>query len=422
MEGALRQSGNTWVDWDPTAGTMVLSSSIANRSYIQNFYTNIRPDIKVTFVDHLSPYDTNKLNFAPRLGLAYQLATNWVIRSAYGMFYAAPEIQSLASSNDFAPNTLRPTWRASPTTPNMGYNPEGNVTAEQALSNAPLTIFPFVSRHFPYGQVHQWNVSVQHQLTRTLVLEAFYQGTAGEHLVLFDNINARPAGPGNVQQLLPYPGFARIQNFDTYGHSSYNGAAVKLEQRFSHGLSYLISYTHAKSLDNNSGFVSNRAWVDPLNKNGGKGPSHFDTPNRFSAAFEYTLPFGKGHHLLGNADGLVDRLVSGWGARGILVWQNGLPQSPSMNLSRIGTCSTACSARPDRIGNGNLSSSQRTINDFYDVTAFALLPAGGAAGRVPPDSIATSVPAPMAIPTFAVARAGAPFTPSPTIATRFPPA
>ncbi|HEY3379328.1 MAG TPA: TonB-dependent receptor [Armatimonadota bacterium] len=382
VEGALRQSGNNWVDWSPALGSMVLSSSIANKQAIQDFYTNIRPDIKVTFVDKLAPYDTNKKDFAPRVGLAYQLAPNWVIRSAYGMFYSSPEIQSLASSNDFAPNTLRPVWTADPKVPNLGYNPEGNVSAQQALKNAPLTIFPFISRKFPYGQVHQWNFSVQRQLTHTLVLEALYQGTAGEHLVLFDNIDARAPGPGNGQALLPYPGFARIQNFDTYGHSSYHGAAVKLEQRLSNGISYLISYTRSKSLDNGSGFISNRSWVDPNNKNAGKGPSDFNVPQRFSAAYEYTLPFGKGHHVLGSAGGAVDRFVSGLGVRGVTVFQNGLPQSPSMNLSRIGTCATACSARPDRVGDGNLDSGVRTIDHYYDVTAFQLLPAGGVAARV----------------------------------------
>ncbi len=381
MEGALRQSGNNWVDWNTSTGSMVLSNSIANKQAIQDFYTNIRPDIKVTFVNHLSPYDTNKLDFAPRLGLAYQLSPRWVMRAAYGMFYAAPEIQSLASSNDFAPNTLRPIWTADPKIPNLGYNPEGNVSAQQALANAPLTIFPFISRHFPYGQVHQWNFSLQRQLTRSLVIEATYQGVAGEHLILFDNIDARPAGPGNVQQLLPYPSFARIQNFDTYGHSSYEGGAVKVEERGWHNLSYLIAYTRSKSLDDGSGFISNRAWVDPLDKNDGKGPSDFNAANRFSAAYEYTLPFGRGREFLSGANGLVNRLVSGWGARGIMVLQNGLPQSPSMNLSRIGTCSTACSARPDRLANGNLPGDQ-TIDEFYDVSAFALLPAGGVAGRV----------------------------------------
>src|SRR5581483_656708 len=96
-------------------------------------------------------------NFGPRVGFAYQLAKDWAIRSANGLYYAAPPIQSLASSNDFAPNTLRPVWTADPKRPNLSYNPEGTLSPEQALATAPLTIFPFISRNFPYGQVHQWN-------------------------------------------------------------------------------------------------------------------------------------------------------------------------------------------------------------------------------------------------------------------------
>lgn len=382
VEGALRQAGNNWVDWDTSTAQMILSSSIANRQNVQNFYTAIRPDIKVRFVNETTPYNTDLNNFGPRVGLAYQLSKNWVIRSAYGLFYAAPPIQSLASSNDFAPNTLRPVWTADPKVPNLGYNPEGRVSAEQALVGAPLTIFPFISRQFPYGQVHQWNFDLQRQLTSTLVLDAFYQGSSGVRLLLFDNIDARPPGPGNVQQLLPYPQFARIQNFDETGHSTYEGAAVKLEQRAWHGLSYLVSYTYSKSIDNGSQFIENRAWTNPLNKSDGKGPSAFNAPQRFTAAYEYTLPFGHGRRFFSGASGWTDRLVSGWGIRGITTLQTGLPLSPSMNLSRLGTCATACSARPDRIGDGNLPSDQRTIDRYFDVTAFQLLPAGGVAGRV----------------------------------------
>ncbi len=382
VEGALRQAGNNWVDWNTSTGTMILSSSIANRQDIQNFYTMVRPDIKVNFVNETTPYNTDTNNFAPRVGLAYQLSRNWVVRSAYGLFYAAPPIQSLASSNDFAPNTLRPVWTASPTVPNLGYNPEGTLSAEQALASAPLTIFPFISRNFPYGQVHQWNFDLQRQLTSTLVLDAFYQGTAGVRLLLFDNIDARAPGPGNVQQLLPYPQFARIQNFDVSGHSTYEGAAIKLEQRTWQGLSYLVSYTYSKSIDNGSQFIENRAWTNPFNKSDGKGPSDFNATQRFTAAYQYTLPFGRGRKFLSNSSGWKDRLVSGWGIRGITTLQTGLPLSPSMNLSRIGTCATACTARPDRIGNGNLSSDERSIDRYFDATAFQLLPAGGVAGRV----------------------------------------
>ena len=382
VEGALQQGGNNWVDWDTSSGTMILSSSIANRQDIANFYNTVRPDIKVQFVNQTTPYNTDLNNFGPRVGLAYQLSKNWVVRCAYGLFYAAPPIQSLASSNDFAPNTLRPVWTADPKVPNLGYNPEGSVSAEQALVGAPLTIFPFISRNFPYGQVHQWNFDLQRQLTSTLVLEAYYQGSSSAQLILFDNIDARAAGPGNVQQSLPYPQFARIQNFDVSGHSTYEGAAVKLQQRTWNGLSYLVSYTFSKSIDNGSQFIGNRAWTNPLDKSDGKGPSDFNAPQRFTAAYEYTLPFGRGRRFLSGANGWTDRLVGGWGIRGITTLQTGLPLSPSMNLSRIGTCATACTARPDRIGNGNLPSDQRTIDRYFDLSAFQVLPAGGVAGRV----------------------------------------
>jgi hypothetical protein len=63
-------------------------------------------------------------------------------------------------------------------------------------------------------------------------------------------------------------------------------------------------------------------------------------------------------------------------------FQTGLPQSPSMALSRTGICAAACTARPDRIGDGNLPKSERTMQRFYDVNAFRLLAAGGADRRV----------------------------------------
>ena len=67
------------------------------------------------------------------------------------------------------------------------------------------------------------------------------------NLLVFDNIDFRAPGPGNVQQLLPYPYFARIQNEDMWGRSWYHGLGLKIEQRPWHGLSYLVAYTFSKS-------------------------------------------------------------------------------------------------------------------------------------------------------------------------------
>src|SRR5919197_1309121 len=79
------------------------------------------------------------------------------------------------------------------------------------------------------------------------------------------------------------------------------------------------------------------------------GPSDFDARNRFTAAYEYALPFGRGKPLAGGVSGAADKFLSGWGLRGLTFFQTGLPQSPMMAVSRVGHCVAACTARPDRI-------------------------------------------------------------------------
>jgi hypothetical protein len=381
-EGALKQSDRAGLGWDISRSTMLVSEQATNRAAIESFYRSIRPEIAVRFVPEAAPYNTDWNNFQPRFGFAYALFSKTVLRGGAGIYYDSPQIQSMASSNDFAPNTLRPIWTANPTTPDTGYNPEGATSAEATLRSAPLTIFPFISRNFPYGRIHQWNLSLQHQIGSGFVFEAMYQGSTGQNLLVFDNINFRAPGPGTVQNLLPWPYFARIQNFDNWGQSSFNGLGVKLEQRAGKGFSYLVSYTWGRSIDNASTLNQAPQWTDPFNRRSGRGPSDFNAPHRLSAAYEYQFPLGNGKFLFGNVTGAANRFISGWGIRGLTFFQTGLPQNVTMNLARVGICATACSARPDRIGDGNLSKSERTISRFYDVNAFRVLALGGADRRV----------------------------------------
>lgn len=378
VESALQQIDNGAPGFDLRTGAVLVSKYATNLPQIQEFYRTIRTDIPLVVQDNRrAPYDADTNNIGPRFGFAYNFLPKTVLRGGYGLFYDAPQIQALASANDFAPNTLRPIWTADPTVPNLNYNPEGVTAAEQTLRNAPLTLFPFLSRHFPYGKIQQWSLSLQHQISGSLVAELSYQGSNSVNLLVLDNVDVKPPGPGNVQRQLPYPAFARVAPYDVWGRANYNGLGLKLEQRLWHGLSYLVSYTYSKTIDMASSFDVAPVWVDPLNKRTARGPADFDARNRFSAAYEYRLP-----GWLTPARGVAAKALSGWGVRGVTFFQTGLPQSPSMAISRNGTCVATCSARPDRIGNGNLDKSERTIQRFYDVGAFRLLAAGGAEARV----------------------------------------
>jgi hypothetical protein len=376
VESALKQIDNGGLGFHVADRTMLVSKHATNLGTIQEFYRTIRTDIPIRVVDNRAPYDADTNNIGPRVGFAYSAGKNLVVRGGYGIYFDAPQIQSLASTNDFAPNTLRPIWTANPTVPDIGYNPEGRTSAEASLRTAPLTIFPFISRKFPYAKIQQWNLSVQRQFGQSFVVEGMYQGSSGVNLLGFDNINFRAPGPGNVQQLLPFPQFARIQNEDMWGQSNFHGFGLKLEQRPVHGVTYLIAYTWGKSIDNASTFNQGPQWTDPFNRRSGRGVSDFNAPHRFSAAYELRLPFGR------NLSGAAKVLSHGWGVRGLTFFQTGLPQNPSMNLARTGICAAACSARPDRIGDGNLPKGTRSLSRFYDVTAFRVIAAGGADRRV----------------------------------------
>jgi len=382
VESALKQADNAGLGFDTRTGEMLVSNKATNIAAIKDFYVRIRPDVKIRYIDEDRPYDADTNNLQPRIGFAYNLFSRTVLRGGYGIYFDAPQMPSTASSNDFAPNTLRPIWTADPRTPSLSWNPEGATAAEETLRNAPLTLFPFLSRRFRYGKIQQWNFSLQQQLSRTLVVEALYQGAGGVNLHVFDNINFRAPGPGNVQALLPYPMFARIQAIDVWGRSWFHGLGLKVEQRMTHGLSYLIAYTWSKSLDLASTFNQAPQWTDPFNRRTARGPSDFHAPHRFSAAYEYRFPIGQGRPWLSDLGGAAGKLASGWGIRGMTFFQTGLPQSPSMALSRTGICAAACTARPDRIGNGNLPKSVRTLDRFYDINAFRVLAAGGADRRV----------------------------------------
>ncbi|MGC9223099.1 MAG: TonB-dependent receptor domain-containing protein [Terracidiphilus sp.] len=363
--------------------TQVISEQCKSLAAVQSFSLNVRPDVILQTTTHSAPYNTNWHEFAPRFGLAYSVGPNTVLHAGYGVFYADPQVASTASSNDYAPVDLAPTWVSNPTTPTISWNPEGQLSGVYTLKNAALTVFPYLSRNMKYGMVQEWNANIQRNINSTLSLQLMYQGSTDQHLLLFNNADWKAPGPGNVQQLLPYPQYARIQDFEPTGYSNYNGVSARLEQAPWHGLGYLFSYTFAKSLDTGSTMNEIPQWTNPFNQHAtAYGPSEFNVPQRLTLAYSYALPMGRGQALFASAHGIANGLVSGWGIRGIYQLQSGLPQTPSMNLSREGICSVACSARPNRVGNGNLPRGQRSIHHFYDASAFQLIPAGGVSGEI----------------------------------------
>jgi hypothetical protein len=176
-------------------------------------------------------------------------------------------------------------------------------------------------------------------------------------------------GPGDVQSRRPYPfygGFASIQN---RGNSNFNSMQIKLQKFVGHGLYFLSSYTFSRAIDDLVPICCNTPWPDDsYNLSLLKGLSDYQAKNRWVTSFDYLLPFGRGQALLNNSKTL-DLIVGGWHWSGIFTMASGFPFTPQISYDSSNT-GTQGFTNPDRIANGNISGSQRTINNWFNVEAF----------------------------------------------------
>lgn len=154
--------------------------------------------------------------------------------------------------------------------------------------------------------MNEWTLGVQRSITQNLVVEAAYVGSQGHRLKKMTSLNMPAPGPGTVANRRPIPQFGYLQYPDTIGNSNYNALQLKLEQRFSHGVTLLSAYTYSKSIDDTSGVRPGSGDVltpnNPFNLNSGeRASSTFDTRHRWVTSGFIDLPVGKGKRFLSNA-------------------------------------------------------------------------------------------------------------------------
>jgi hypothetical protein len=165
--------------------------------------------------------------------------------------------------------------------------------------------------------------------------------------------------------------------------SNYNAFQMRVEKRFSQGLYWLSVYTFSKSLDTAS--VNLDSPQDSRNLLANYGPSVFDQRHRFVMSTIYQLPFGRGQRYASNSGGFANALIGGWQLNGIVVFAGGNPFSVQASGDRTETGCLGCVQKANAVGSapGNLPSSERTVQRWFNTAAFALAPLGtfGNTGR-----------------------------------------
>jgi hypothetical protein len=307
-------------------------------------------------------WTTDKNNWMPRLGLAFSLNQQTVLRAGIGVYFDTIGVdrQDVNQGGFNQATNLIPTLNNGQTFiatlsnpfPNGFERPPGSSSGLRTFLGRGISFFQERPLN-PYNT--RWSMSVQRELPGRLVADVTYVGSRANKLGFTRNLNAVPArylstsperdntainflsaqvrnpffgipefaGTGlagqNVarsQLLRPFPHFQDILVNESSGYAWYHSMQVGLEKRLTKGLTFQASLTWSK-------FMQAYELLNDQDLRPSEVISDQDYPWRFAINGIYELPFGKGKKFLGNANRWVDAALGGWQFQGWFEGQSG---------------------------------------------------------------------------------------------------
>lgn len=327
-------------------------------------------------------FRTDWNNFGPRLGFAYRIPGTHTaaVRGGVGIFYGPTvsntigDVASLGFSTSASYSVAQAETQSALQLTN-GFPSAVRQSLTPGFGAVPLGRTPNTSvGFFNPGQVapisYQYNIDFQREIISSLVLEAGYMGNVSHHLTANDlSLNQVPPQlmtSGNSQLVRPFPQFSNVTWINpSIGNSTYHAGFIRAEKRMSSGLSFLAHYTFSKFIDDVEAaneFGTTGSYMDAYNRRLDKALSGSDVPHRFVAELLYELPRFKSNRALSS-------VLSGWKA-GLLETAESGPTFTVITAANTTNAFPAGSLRPDLVHDAALPSAERTINHWFDTSAF----------------------------------------------------
>jgi len=380
--------------------------------------------------------DVEWKQIAPRIGLAYRVKENLVLRGGYGIFYLPPSVQYWGGvPYSFAPgyrgtNRVDAVGQGTPVFQwDAGY-PDNFLSATQDPNFVTWGMVAIDEHSLRSAYTHQYNGSVQYTINPDTMVEFTFMGNKGRRLhsghlrrnqatrQVYEDPNANPfawvwdaGSAASAGVPYPYPGFSGQAGFalqpfpqvaNTWGPLFYVGSPLgssgyrsfqgSLTRRMKDGIAANISYNYSRTTGNTESQFDELWWVgfvqDMYNlDHEAKIVTGYDLTHVFKGLVSYELPLGQGRKWLSGASGVVDAILGGWTVTGIFRYQSGYPMGIGTSVWRPGWEGAVYA---DQVGSISLTgfdgknfdpaNPNDPVNRYFDPAAFAN-PGGHALGN-----------------------------------------
>jgi len=300
--------------------------------------------------------DTDWRSFAPRVGIAYRLGKNTVVRSGFGIYYLQLD-GNRESEFESVPFLVRENGILNEVVDGRPVRTTQTLLpAGSSFSPTPF-LFAHNAHDANFGYTTQWNLFIQRELPGAFILDVGYVGTKGTKLQEAKYVNVPLPGPGAIQPRRPFPDFDLVFWNEQSGFSNYNALQAKLERRVTAGLTLMASFTWSKSIDLDTSNTS--TGTNPYDFSLDRGLSDFNSPRVFTVSSLYELPFFK------ERKGVVRHVLGGWNVGNIVNLRDGYPFTPGWSGD---SANTGLGSRPNRTCDGTLDNP--TIDRWFDTNCF----------------------------------------------------
>ena len=341
--------------------------------------------------------NSDKNNFGPRLGLAYQVDPSTVIRAGYGVFFS-PEndakedlltknypffIQQEFVNTPYYLNYFLDTGIPRPTSVTI---PAGASSVSLAGGNAPNQTVYYENPNLPTGYSQNYNLTVQHLFTPRTSMELGYVGAESKKLsYAIGNVNYQNAISSMIGQ---------VDELTDQGLSNYNSMQASVKRQVASGINVRLSYTWAKTMDNGPGPFNIGAGSYPQNPYNLKAEyavANYDRRHNLVGAGIFDVPVGHGRWLLPNAGRTTQFILGGWQLATFTQLESGTP----INIVLPSPVNSGITLRPNLNAGTNPNAGPHTTSEWFNTSAFSKLntqPCTG--GAAPPQCGQTEGTAP----------------------------